>query len=349
MKTLRIFWLAACLGLMLVAVVSCHNTPKNSDPAENNPILKSDAVLKALTEQIATTPTDAKLYIQRGDALRKLELDTLALRDYKHAVKLDSTNAAYYSMIGDYYFEHKDIDGSVQWLQKALQLDPKDKKSRLKIAKMFLYIGKHAEGLKQVDIVLRADVFNPEAYFLKGMLYKDMKDTAKAISSFQTALNVAPDFKDAVVQLAVIYSQRKDSIALRYLEKAAKIDSSDVFPIFAKGVYYQENHNDALAKEAYRKCILKDRHYADAYFNLGIIYMSEDSLEKAFRAYDMVTKTDPRNSTAYYDRGVCYEAMDSLKQAVTDYRHALLIDPTYESPKKALKRLHAKEPGDRNP
>ena len=208
---------------------------------------------------------------------------------------------------------------------------------------MFLYIRKYPEAFTQVDIVLRSDVYNPEAYFLKGMLYKDMKDTAKAISSFQTAVQVSPEYRDAVIQLGMMYSSRKDSIALRYLDNAYKIDSSDVFPIFARGVFYQDSKDYVHAKEEYRKCIIKDRHYVDAYFNMGYILMQEDSIAKSLRQYEMVTKIDPRNPTAYFNRGICKESMDSIKEAVEDYRHALLLDPNYKSPKEALKRLKVKE------
>ncbi len=332
----------AAIVLILMLAMAC-NSHKSGSPEDNNPVFKQDPVLKSMTEEIGKNPANPALWVDRGNALRKMKLDSLAINDYKHAITLDSNNASLYSLVGDLLFERKDIEGSVQWLRKALEKDPKDKKARLKVAKMLLYIGKHAEGFQQVDIVLRADAFSPEAYFLKGMLYKDMKDTAKALSQFLTAVQVAPDYKDAIVQLGMIYSNRKDSIALKYLDNASKIDTTDVFPIFARGVFYQDLKDFVRAKEEYKKCILRDRHYVDAYFNMGNILMQQDSAEKSMRQYAMVLKVDPRNPTAYYDRGVCYEVLDSMKLAIEDYRHALVLDPAYNSPKEALKRLKVKD------
>jgi tetratricopeptide (TPR) repeat protein len=189
---------------------------------------------------------------------------------------------------------------------------------------------------------MRKNVYDPEAYFLKGMVYKDLKDTAKAISSFQTAVQVAPDYKDAVVQLGLLFAAKKDEIGVRYLENAFAIDTTDVFPIYAIGVYYQETRQDAKAKEQYRRCILRNRHYADAYFNMGYILMQEDSTQKAWRQYDMVTKIDPLNPTAYYNRGICSELMDSTRNAINDYLQAVRLDTGYASPKEALRRLKVK-------
>ena len=342
MKNLWICLLYGCAGIIIFA--ACKNNNSKTITEDDNPVFQQDPVLKAMTEEIHKNPTNAVLFVERGDALRKMKLDSLALKDYKKATTLDSNKASYYSLVGDMLFEHKDLDGSVQWLQKAILKDPNDKKARLKIAKMFLYIGKDNDALAQIEIVMRADAFNPEAYFLKGMVYKDKKDTAKALSSFQTAVQVSPDYKDAIVQLGMIYSARKDSLALRYLDNAFKVDSSDVFPIFARGVFYQDQNDFVHAKEEYKRCIFKNRHYVDAYFNMGYILMQQDSVAKSMRQYQMAIEVDPRNPTAYFDRGVCMEALDSVKQAIEDYRHALILDPGYDSPKEALKRLKVKVP-----
>jgi tetratricopeptide (TPR) repeat protein len=202
-----------------------------------------------------------------------------------------------------------------------------------------LYTQDYPKAFDQLNIVLRKNVYNPEAYFLKGMIYKDMKDTAKAISSFQTALQVVPDYREASIQLGLIYTEKNDSVAIRYLDNAYKIDSQDVFPIFARAVYYQKNNEFARAKAEYRHCIIRDRHYIDAYFNLGYLLMQEDSVEKAFRQYDLVTKLQPNNPSAWYNLGVCNEMLKNVKEAVIDYRRALILDSSYSNPKKALNRI----------
>jgi len=332
-------WIKYVPVLLMTLLWSCKNHSENKSADTANPVFQSDPNLKKITDQISSSPKDASLYFQRGIMLRKMQLDTLALKDLKEAASLDTNKAEYQSAVGDLLFEDKDINGSVLWLQKAIAKNPNDHKAHLKIAKLFLYIKKYPEGFEEINKALRQDAFDPEGYFLKGMLYKEMKDTAKSISSFLTAVEVSPDYRDAVVQLGLLYSDKKDSIALRYFDKAMRIDSADVFPLFAKGVFYQQNKNTAMAKEEYKACIIRDRHYTNAYFNMGSIYMDQDSIEKAYRQYDIVTKIDPGNPTAYFDRGVCSEMMDSIKKAIDDYRLAAALDSTYKSPKEALKRL----------
>ncbi len=329
------------LGIMLF--IGCKNNTVKNTAAVTDPVFQSDPKLKNITEQISNSPKDAGLYFERGTMLHKMQLDTLAIKDYKMAASLDTGRAEYYSAVGDLLFENKDISGSVEWIQKAVAKNPTDRKAHLKMAKLFLYIKNYQKAFQEINIVLMKDVHNPEAYFLKGMVYKDMRDTAKAISNFLTSVQESPDYREAVVQLGLMYSAKKDPVSLRYLDNAYKMDSTDIFPIFAKGVYYQDKKDFAAAKEEYKKCILKSTHFADAYFNMGYILMQEDSVQKAWRQYNIVTKIDPTNPAAYYNRGLCSEMMDSIKNAVTDYNMAVSLDSSYSSPKEALKRIKGRK------
>ncbi|WP_345082866.1 tetratricopeptide repeat protein [Nemorincola caseinilytica] len=340
---MKISWMRHfTLIIALVLLAACGGKHTDGAGASEDPMLTSSPTLKSITDEIHKSPKDAALYFERGRQLHKLRYDSLALKDFKYAVSLDSSKSEYYSAIGDLLFENKDINGSLEWIQLAIRKNPEDRKAHLKIAKLFLYTGDHARAFAEINIVLRKNVYDPEAYFLKAMLYKDLKDTARAISNLQTAIQVSPEHRDAVVELGLLYSAKNDSIALRYLNNAFVMDSTDVFPIYAKGVYFQERGDNERAKAEYRRCILADRHFTDAYFNMGYILLQQDSTAKAWRQFDMAIKTDPTNTTAYFNRGLCSEIMDSLSNAVADYRTAARMDTGYAAPRKALQRLKQK-------
>lgn len=300
-----------------------------------------EPALQKITEEIKKDPDNASLYFQRGDMLDHMQMDSLALIDYKKAISLDSNRAEYYSAVGDMLFENHDLDGSVQWIEKALQLNPDDRKAHLKLAKVFLYIEEYNMALKEINNVLRQDVYDPEGYYLKGMVYKSLKDSSKSISSFLTAIQVEPEYRDAMVQLGIMYAAQSNPLALQYYDNAYTLDTTNVFPLYARGVFYQDKGDYELAKQEYVNTIMKDRFYKNSYYNLGYIFMQQDSTQKALRQYDILTKLDPQDPEAYFNRGLAYEAMGKKEEAIIDYKQALVFDNNYRDPQERLELLGA--------
>lgn len=320
-------------------VFSCG--PKQTGEAiPNHPAFKDPAVLE-ISEKLQDKP-DARLYYQRGLLLHRMGEDTLALNDFKKAAKMDSTRGEYFSAVGDLMFEHKDINGSLPYLQRAVTLNPTDPTAHLKIAKLFIYLKDYTKAFAEINTVLRQNTMTPEGYFLKGLIYKDLKDTARAISSFQTAQQVDPEYKDPIIQLGLLYSARKDPQALKYFDNAFRIDSSDVFPLYARGMFYQEQENYEQAKAEFTRCIMHDANYADAFFGIGWVLLQQDSLEKARKHFDIVTRLEPTSATAYYNRGLCNELMGNRAEAVSDYRQALTFNEEYDAARQAIARLGSK-------
>jgi len=338
---MKIAWYKSIVSFVAMLVLfACKQKPEPAANNDNNEIFSQNPALKTITDKVNDHPNNAGLYYQRGNILHSMKQDSLALKDFNKAVTLDSTRSEYYSAVGDLLFEHKDVSGSLKWIKKAIELNPEDPKARLKIAKLDVYLRDYPNAFKEINTVLRQDAMIPEAYFLKGMIYKDIKDSSnKALSSFLTAVQIMPDYKDALMQIGLLYDQQNDSLALKYYENAFRSDTGDVSPLYAKGMYYQARKRMEEAKNEYKKCITHDRNFADAYFSTGFILMQEDSFEKARRQFDLVTKISPNDAGAYYNRGLCSELMNDIKNAEADYEQALVFDKDYKEAKEGLKRI----------
>ncbi|MBS1588616.1 MAG: tetratricopeptide repeat protein [Bacteroidetes bacterium] len=324
-----------------MAFQSCSNSKREIPTHPDSPIFKDSAVV-VLTRKIEASPQTAKYYYDRGLLLHRMQQDTFAIRDFEQAAKLDSNRAEYFSAVGDLMFEHKDLSGSLSWIQRAVQLNPNDPTARLKIAKLFVFTKEYPKAFSEINIVLRQNAMNSEAYFLKGLIYKDLKDSSKAISSFQTAIQVDPSYTPAMVQLGSIFAKQRNPIALKYFENAFKADTSDVFPLYAKGMYYQEKEMPEDAKNEYRIAIAHNKNYDKAYFAIGFILMQQDSIEQALQQFDKVTGINPTDAKAYYNRGLCQELLGKKAEALLDYKQALNFDRNYAEAEAAIKRLKNK-------
>ncbi|HNB80751.1 MAG TPA: tetratricopeptide repeat protein [Chitinophagaceae bacterium] len=322
-----------CL-IVLSFLLACtdQSKPKSGESAVKGP-------LEELSRQIKEHPGDAELFFQRSSEYRKLKNDSLALADLYKAISLDSGKSYYFSSIADILFEHKDINGSVQWIQKAIARNPEDAQAHLKIARLFLFTGEYPKAFNSINTVLRSDVYNAEAYFLKGMCYKNMGDTNKSIGSFQTAVQTNPDYKDAHMQLALIYSARKNALALRYFENAYSCDSSDLEPLYGAAMFWQNQEKFDEAKKVFRRIILINPQYEKSYYNTGWMLLQEDSVEKALRHFAMAIQVKQDYTEAWYNRGLCYEILGKADSARNDYQQALVFYPEFIPAQKSLQRI----------
>ncbi len=317
----------------LIAILPACKTDKQA-PKE-----RLSKAIYALNEAIGKSPKDASLFYKRGLEFQKLQKDSIALLDFQKACELDSTKAEYYSAAGDLLFENKDVSSSVSYLQKALLINPNDVKAQLKVAKLFLFLGEHTKVFIAINNVLRTDVYNEEAYFLKGMTYKDMQDTNDAINSFATASKINPDKAEYLMQLGLMSAKVDKEKAILYYKNAYKKDTTNLEPLNGIGIIYQESKENTKAKEAFLECIKIDKDYAKAYYNIGCILMDEDSTDKALRQFDYATKYNPQYTEAYFNRGLCYEIKGELERAAADFNQALVFDPAYSMALQALKRI----------
>jgi len=326
---------------LIILYSSCNLfSDKKSTSNTENTAEVSDA--DKISAEIAKSPANAELYYKRGLAYKSAKQDSLALMDFQKSTQLDSTVAKYYSAVGDLLFEHKDITGSVKWFEKALSLNPDDEKAHLKMAKLFLYIEEFPKAFVEINTVLRGNVYNAEAYFLKGMCYKSMKDTNKAISSFQTAVQTDPKYVDAHLQLALIYEVKKDPISLKYFENAYKADTTNIEPLYGQAMFWQNQNNYTEAKKVFRRIVLRDRSYPKSYYNTGWMLMQEDSTEKAIRQFDIAIQNKPDYADAYYNRGICKEILGNHADALEDYKQALSFNMDNPSFKEAEQRVAQK-------
>ena len=63
-----------------------------------------------------------------------------------------------------------------------------------------------------------------EAYLIKGMIYNLLDNTDLAQSSYQTAIEVNPDYYDAYILLGILHEKLGNNIAINYYNSAAEVN-----------------------------------------------------------------------------------------------------------------------------
>lgn len=332
-------------ALFLVATVGCDQPAEKAEESEVVVISSESARLDSLSALLETSPQNPALLNERAKAFLQLGELSLAIADVGRALLLDSTEADHYLTISDVYFRMGEPDRCVRSLEKAHALQPENTEPLHRLAQFELYLKNHQKSINYANDMLSLDPQDDRPFIIKGLCYKELGDTAKAIHNYLEAVTENPENYDAYVQLGVLHWGLKDPIAEQYLNSALDIRPDAVDALYALGMHYQDADrlNDAL--EIYTRILAIDSTFRTAHFNIGYIqYQHLQLYTEALLSFDRAVKIDPQYHQAIYMRGLCYEAKGDVNRAKREYSYAIEVNPNYGKAAEGLRRILSKTP-----
>lgn len=294
-----------------------------------------------LSSKIAGDPKNAELFHERA----KLHLQgndvANAMMDMEKVLSIDTTNAGYFLTLADVHLAASKPGKSKAALEKCISLDPSNKSAYEKLAELYFIAQQYKEAIHNLDEVLKLDITNPKVYFMKGMCFRDMGDTTRAISSFQTCIEQKQDYYDAYLQLAMIFHAKNDKLALQYYDGALRVNPKSIDAYYGRGLWHQENeHNFDKAIQDYTNATQLNPKAARAHYALGFIhYQYLKVYDQSIKHYTDAIAADSTWPEAYFNRGLSFEALGNIAAAAADYRQALKLNPEYQNASAALKRV----------
>jgi tetratricopeptide (TPR) repeat protein len=326
--------------VLSLIIISCSEENKK-EQLNKTQTSTTDADLDALTERIAASPHDHSLFFQRGQIFLKTGNMTMAIQDLEKAVTLDSTKGEYYLPLADAYFFSKSVGKSRQTLERGVINDPANNtEAIMKLAELHFYVQEYKKSIEYLDQVLMKDRHNPKAYFMKGMNFKEMGDTTRAISSFQTTVEQNPEYYAAYMQLGILFNIKNDPISVQYYNSALNLNPRSTEALYGRAMYFQENEEYNKAITDYTQILQLEPNNANAHFNLGYIHQVYLKIyDQAIKHYTDAIAADPLYAEAYYNRGLTYETIGNISAAAADYKLAMQFRPEYQAAEAGLRRV----------
>ena len=304
---------------------------KNSDTIQNK--------IDELTKKIDKRSSNFKLYFDRAKLYESSDKMMLAMKDMLLLIKRDSVNPKYWNYLGDLYIKSGSAKGAISCYQKSTYYNPQDDYAFMKMGEIYMLIQNRDKSFENLNEALRINKFNPKIYFFKGMNYLEMKDTPKAISSFQAAIGVSPVYFDAHMNLGIIYAAKKDKRAISYYQNALKIKGNSIEVLYALGKYYQDIDSFDKAIAEYNKILSQVPDHKNTNYNLGYIYYIKADYNKAAQFFSTAISKQPDFTDAYYGRGLCYKQTGKPDLAEKDFIKVLQLDAGYKLAEKELKKM----------
>ena len=224
-------------------------------------------------------------------------------------------------------------------MSKGINMNPENEDLYIKAVEYNYYMQNYEAAINFANDLIGINKYNAEAYFLKGMIYKEIGQDKKAISALQTCTEVDPTFYNAYMQLGLIYSKQKDDLAIQYFENAIRIKEGSREAYYAIAYHYQRKKEFKQAIAAYKKMIAMNPKDHEVFFNVGHCYIGLDSLNKAYNHFDLAIKIQPQYAGAYYMKGNISESLGNNEDALKNYQQALNMMPDDTTIMKAIERV----------
>lgn len=328
--------------LLCCILASCGPGKENSKNADKNDSIPSD--MAALNKKIADNPKDAASFNKRAELfIQKKDVEN-ALRDINQALQIDPKNSAYLRTLSDIYFSMGKVEKCRETLLKAIEINSADNEAILKLSELLFYLKEYQKVLDYTSKALKNDENTAKAYFIKGMTFKEIGDTSKAVKSFQIAVEKNQDYYDAYMQLGLLFSIAGNPLAVDYFNNALNINPKSIEAYYGLAMFYQENEQEKKAIDIYKNIIKLDPKDKRPYYNIGyinLVYLKK--YDEAINYFGEALRYDPTYAEAYYNRGFAYELSGNKKNALSDYKKALELKTNYEKAIKAINKLEGRK------
>jgi tetratricopeptide (TPR) repeat protein len=319
-------------GLFLL---SCSERKQKTEVAKSE-----NTELEQLSSRIREDSSNVILYNQRANLYLTQNDVALALNDINKALQINSRDQMLFLTLAEIYLKMGQADGCNSALQKAVEIDPENAVPYFRLAELNLLLEDFTTAMMYADRSLNKQQFNPDAHFVKGLIYLAKTDTINAIRNFLFSLDQKESFLEALIQLGKIYTNQRNNLAALYLEKAIREFPQAYDARYQLALYLQDNERveDALKHYDTLLQLIPDNKFV--LFNMGylqLVYLND--FEKAILFFDEVLINDPNYVDALYNKGRAMEELGQYLNAREIYNEVLRRESNHPLSIEALNRL----------
>jgi protein O-mannosyl-transferase len=194
---------------------------------------------------------------------------------------------------------------------------------------LFSFLTWQRSGVWKNGKVLMADVVrqypqNGFGWFSLGYSEMQEKNLDGAIVNFDKAIELEPNFTDALIDCGICENGKRDfDAAIKDYSRVIEFNPTFTDAYNNRGIVEYEQKNFSAATADYNKTLELDPTYVKAYLNRGIVESKTKDYQTAIKDYSKVIDLDPTYNNAYYYRGFANFYLHDTDAACRDWQSAL--------------------------
>lgn len=185
-------------------------------------------------------------------------------------------------------------DDGIQDMSKALELDPGLVAACYNLMVAYKKTGLTTKAIEMFEKVRAMEPKDARGWLEMGKAFLDNDEQDKAVFAFKKADQLSGDVYEIYEEAASeLYRHKMHKEALRYLEKAKKINPSDKFVYNLSGVIHRVLGDRFAAVNEYQMAAQLDPNDPAIIFNLGVAYFKTSQEDKSLEYFKRAKLLDP--------------------------------------------------------
>ncbi len=169
-------------------------------------------------------PNDTMAILNAATSADRANNSEKAKKFYQQLMNLKFNDPKIYAILSELYKSDKDTVRALEIIKTGRKIFPKDQPLVIEELNIYIQQGKYKEALDQFSTAIANDPQNPTMHYNYGLVYEKMGDLVKAEEAYKKAIELKPDFFDAIYSIGAMYY----NTAVEMANLANKIKSDQV-------------------------------------------------------------------------------------------------------------------------
>jgi tetratricopeptide (TPR) repeat protein len=288
---------------------------------------------EAHTEADVSLKQDEKLagaHRVLGEILQAEKDNPNAKIHLKTAVDQDPKDAEGMQHLGEVLYALGDYEGAQAQLENSLTIRAADNETFFYLALCHFHKREPTQAIENMQRALQyGGEKNAEYRYNFGLIYHSADGHyADAITELKTAIQLKPDYADALETLGDLLLDNNDvNGAIDNFKKALAVDSGRVELLSKIGEALFKAGREADSIPYFQQHLQADPKAVAEYAKIGLAYDDINQKEKAIEAYRKAVEVDPTNAQAWRSLGYEYKDRNKRTDATAAFKKYLALSP----------------------
>ncbi|CAD8074922.1 unnamed protein product [Paramecium primaurelia] len=228
---------------------------------------------------------------------------------------------------------------ALNYIEKILKLSPKNKKFLNLKANLLILLQRYQQALQTCDELFELDANDSYSFYIRGLIYMNMKAFGNAIDDFERALNfeLHHTFNQKVYQSKIKchlefqqFQQIQD--CYDFLLALTNNDSDKIKILIDKGYYYLLAKDIENAELNFNKALKYQMNQMETQIKIANCFRDTKYFKQALMLYDKLIQVNSKFPTAYIEKAVLMDLQQNNSQTIHLCNRAIDLQKSQAKP-----------------